>query len=50
MHLTGKGRIAEGGDADITLFDDQWKLQGVWARGVEMMREGVVLKKGNFES
>lgn len=50
MHLTGKGCIAEGGDADITLFDDQWKLQGVWARGVEMMREGVVLKKGNFES
>ena len=50
MHLTGKGCIVEGGDADITLFDDQWKLQGVWARGVEMMREGVVLKKGNFES
>ena len=50
MHLTGKGCITEGGDADITLFDDQWKLQGVWARGVEMMREGVVLKKGNFES
>lgn len=50
MHLTGKGCIVEGGDADITLFDDQWKLQGVWARGVEMMRDGIVLKKGNFES
>lgn len=50
MHLTGKGCIVEGGDADITLFDDQWKLQGVWARGVEMMRNGIVLKKGNFES
>ena len=50
MHLTGKGCITEGGDADITLFDDQWKLQGVWARGVEMMRDGIVLKKGNFES
>ena len=43
MHLTGKGCIVEGGDADITLFDDQWKLQGVWARGVEMMRDGIVL-------
>ena len=50
MHLKGKGCIAEGNDADITLFDDQWKLQGVWARGTEMMREGVVLKHGNFES
>lgn len=50
MHLTGKGCIVEGVDADITLFDDQWKLQGVWARGVEMMRDGIVLKKGNFES
>lgn len=50
MHLSGKGIIAEGCDADITLFDDQWRLQGVWARGVEMMREGLVLKRGNFES
>ncbi|MBQ8711206.1 MAG: beta-aspartyl-peptidase [Prevotella sp.] len=50
MHLHGKGRIAEGLDADLTLFDDQWRLVGVWARGTEMMREGTVIKKGNFES
>lgn len=49
MHLTGKGRIAEGLDADFTFFDDQWNLQGVWARGVEMMKQGAIVKKGNFE-
>lgn len=49
MHLSGKGRLSVGFDADLTLFDDQWKLQGVWARGQEMMRESVVIKKGNFE-
>lgn len=49
MKLKGKGRIAEGLDADFTLFDDNWTLQGVWARGKEMMHEGKVTKKGNFE-
>lgn len=49
MKLHGKGRIAVGLDADLTLFDDQWQLQGVWARGTEMMHEGQVTKKGNFE-
>lgn len=49
MKLAGKGRIAEGLDADLTLFDSDWNLKGVWARGVEMMHDGVVIKKGNFE-
>lgn len=49
MKLTGKGRIAEELDADFTLFDDQWQLQEVWARGTRMMHEGTVIKKGNFE-
>lgn len=49
MKLKGKGRIAEGLDADLTLFDDTWQLQGVYARGAEMMRCGEVIKKGNFE-
>ena len=49
MHLYGKGTIAEGFDADLTLFDKQWNLVGVWARGKEMMHEGKVIKKGNFE-
>lgn len=49
MKLKGKGRIAEELDADFTLFDDQWQLQEVWARGTRMMHEGTVIKKGNFE-
>lgn len=49
MNLVGKGSIAEGQDADFTLFDDQWNLLGVWARGKELMHEGQIIKKGNFE-
>ncbi|SFG17357.1 beta-aspartyl-peptidase [Prevotella sp. KH2C16] len=49
MKLHGKGRISVGVDADLTFFDDQWNLQGVWARGIEMMHERKVIKKGNFE-
>lgn len=49
MKLKGKGELQEGWDADITLFDDNWKLQGVYARGAEMMHESIVIRKGNFE-
>lgn len=49
MKLKGKGTIMNGYDADLTLFDDAWKLQGVYARGKEMMHEGAVIHKGNFE-
>lgn len=49
MKLHGKGKIAVGYDADITIFDDTWKLQSVIARGKQMMRDGQIIKKGNFE-
>lgn len=49
MKIKGKGTIMKGYDADITMFDDTWKLQGVYARGKEMMHEGAVIHKGNFE-
>ena len=49
MKLKGKGQLCEGFDADITLFDESWNLTGVYARGKEMMREGNVMHKGNFE-
>lgn len=49
MKLKGKGRIEVGFDADLTIFDDQWNLKGVYARGAVMMQDGKVIRKGNFE-
>lgn len=49
MKLRNKGRLAAGFDADIALFDEGWHLQGLYARGAEMMRGGEVIRKGNFE-
>jgi beta-aspartyl-dipeptidase (metallo-type) len=49
LSLTGKGCIAEGMDADCCLFDEHFKLCDVIAGGETMMRDGIVLKKGNFE-
>lgn len=49
MKLNGKGKVSVGADADLTLFDDAWNLQCVFARGHMMMRDGAIIKKGNFE-
>lgn len=49
MKLNGKGKVSVGADADLTLFDDAWNLQCVIARGYMMMRDGAIIKKGNFE-
>ncbi len=49
MKLNGKGKVSVGADADLTLFDDAWNLQCVIARGHMMMRDGDIIKKGNFE-
>lgn len=49
MKLNGKGKVAVGADADLTLFDDAWNLQCVIARGHMMMRDGAIIKKVNFE-
>lgn len=49
MKLKGKGELREGWDADLILLDNAWNLHGVYARGMEMMREGIVIHKGNFE-
>jgi beta-aspartyl-dipeptidase (metallo-type) len=49
LSLPQKGQIAPGMDADCCLFDEDFHLCDVIAGGVMMMRDGVLLKKGNFE-
>lgn len=50
MNLQGKGFIKAGYDADFCFFDANYKLQGVMANGIEFMRSGEVIRKGNFEA
>lgn len=45
-----KGCIKEGADADMLLFTEQLDLHTVIARGAVMMEEGVLKKKGTYES
>ena len=50
LGLKHKGRLKEGYDADICIFDKDFNLQDVFARGQHMMHETNILVKGNFES
>lgn len=50
LGLKHKGRLEVGCDADICIFDKEFKLQDVFARGKHMMHETNILIKGNFES
>lgn len=50
LKLRGKGVLAAGADADITLLDPKTlEIRGVLARGRWLMRDGDVLVKGTFE-
>ena len=49
LGLGGKGKVAEGFDADICLFDKDWKLHSVFARGRQHLAEGKLLTRGTFE-
>ncbi len=49
LKLPHKGRIAEGMDADLCFFNEYFGLLDVFARGQHMMKNGELLKKGNFE-
>jgi beta-aspartyl-dipeptidase (metallo-type) len=50
LKLRGKGRLAPGADADVTLLDPKTlEIRGVIAKGRWMMRDGQLLAKGTFE-
>ncbi|TYP97422.1 beta-aspartyl-dipeptidase (metallo-type) [Tenacibaculum adriaticum] len=49
LGLKTKGRIAVGYDADLCVFDKDFKLHDVFARGQHMMKDTNIIVKGNFE-
>jgi len=50
LGLKHKGSIKVNNDADFCCFDDNLNLVDVFARGKQMMKDGEVIVKGNFES
>lgn len=49
LKLYGKGRVAEGMDADITVLDKDFDIKYVFANGRKMIDDGKVVVKGTFE-
>jgi len=50
LRLSGKGRIAEGSDADLVFFGEDLDVRHVMAAGRWMVRDGVPVIRGAFES
>ncbi|MGL5730316.1 MAG: amidohydrolase family protein, partial [Bacteroidales bacterium] len=50
MKLKNKGFIKAGFDADFCFFDETFNLTDVISQGVEFMRNGEIVRKGNFEA
>ena len=44
-----KGCVAAGSDADLIILNEDLTMSGVIANGVEMMKDGVIIKKGTYE-
>lgn len=44
-----KGCVAAGSDADILILNEDLTMSGVIANGTEMMKDGVIIKKGTYE-
>lgn len=49
MKIKNKGAVRVGNEADLCFFNDNWELEDVMSRGVMMMKDKVLLKKGSFE-
>ncbi len=49
LKLKQKGKIEVGLDADLLLLDNDLKINAVFALGVQMVENGVLLKKGTYE-
>lgn len=49
LGLKHKGKIDVGYDADLCCFTEDLQLTDVFAKGQQMMRNGSVIEKGNFE-
>lgn len=47
--LPGKGRIAEGFDADLLLLDEKMNIVHMIAKGAWMVRDGEMIQRGKFE-
>ena len=50
LRLTGKGRIAEGADADLVVLGDDGRPSDVMARGRWYVRDGRADVRGTFEA
>jgi len=49
LKLSGKGRIAEGKDADLLILDEKLNMVHLLANGRVMVKNGKPLKKGAYE-
>jgi N-acetylglucosamine-6-phosphate deacetylase len=49
LKLKQKDNIAVGLDADVLLLDKDLKIHSVFALGVQVVENGVLLKKGTYE-
>ncbi len=49
LGLKNKGRLLVGADADLCCLNQNFELTDVFAKGQQMMKDGDVIVKGNFE-
>ena len=50
LHLNTKGHIGEGYDADLCLLTPELTIDTVIARGEYMVKNGEIVKRGQFEN